>query len=246
MTNDKINLQPLKDEGLSEQDGNVVSLFEAAFESLREGTVDGEARRVALQLQKLIPPDLPAERKEYLLWNAWEVLIGITKHVPHRNIRQVLVFKVLQILDSVQAWKGPTSERTMRDNWIDPTFEVIDGKDETYTLKEWLNFRHGLEEDLSPGKFTDCRVAVASESLIQAGPLLLESSLLERDDLEDGLKKSYRAGSLYTGDPGLSLERWGFWKWRLNELRGIVGKEVSASVDEAIGSVNAAATALAN
>lgn len=156
----------------------------------------------------------------------------------------------------------------------DPTFEWYPEEDDNYTLSQWVNLnsfvarlfgsgvfianrfpiwqlRQGLEDDLaeakgdcSPAEAVDNRVAVASEWLTHAGPALVNQSLLESQDLDEGLQKSYRAGALFTGHPGFNIERWGFWKRRLGELRPTVGKEVALSVDRAIESMEASAVAL--
>lgn len=151
----------------------------------------------------------------------------------------------------------------------DPTFQPVEGEEETYSFSEWLNLnsfharllgsglvrwenfviwqmRHGLEEELSPGSSTDCRVAVASEWAIQAGPAFLRLCLIERSDFDELQRRSHRAGSLYAGHPGLSLERWGFWKRRLGEVRHMVGEQAGASVDQAIQRMTAAALTCAN
>lgn len=112
--------------------------------------------------------------------------------------------------------------------------------------------RQALEDDLqkeakgpcSPAEAIENRVSVASEWLIHAGPALLRSSLLESQDLDDALRKSYAAGALFTGNPGFNIERWGFWKRRLGELRSTMGEGVRPSVDRAIGTMNKSAAAL--
>ena len=149
----------------------------------------------------------------------------------------------------------------------DPTFEAEDDETEHYSLDEWLNLnsfsarllgaglvgwvnfaiwqlRHGLEEEMNPGPSTDNRVAVASEWVIQSGPDLLRRCLLS-SVLDEAETRSYSAGALYAGHPGLCLERWGFWKRRLGEIRDKVSESAMRSVDEAVESMTAAETALA-
>ncbi|KAK0639676.1 hypothetical protein B0T16DRAFT_423561 [Cercophora newfieldiana] len=121
----------------------------------------------------------------------------------------------------------------------------------SYRFPIW-QLRQGLEDDLSeeakgdctPAEAVDNRVAVASEWLIHAGPALLKLSLLEDQELDDALRRSYRPGVLFSGNPGFNLERWGFWKRRLGELRSEVGEEVVLSVDKAVEIMNKSAAEL--
>ncbi|KAK4206988.1 hypothetical protein QBC37DRAFT_393105 [Rhypophila decipiens] len=112
----------------------------------------------------------------------------------------------------------------------------------------------GLEDDLaanakgdcSPAEAADNRVAVACEYLIHTSPAMLEESLMETGDLivNEEMRRSYAGGVLFSGGPGFSTERWGFWKRRLGELRPTVSTGVALSVDRALRSMKAAATAL--
>src|SRR5207237_472557 len=111
----------------------------------------------------------------------------------------------------------------------------------------------GLEDDLteaigdcSPADAVDNRVAVASKWFIHAGLTLLKLCLLDRQDLDEDLRRSARVGAHFHGHPGFNLERWGFWKRRLEELRSTAGSGVAPSVERAIESIRASAVALAN
>jgi len=89
------------------------------------------------------------------------------------------------------------------------------------------------------------RVAVACEWIIRAGPALLRLCLLDRQDLDEALRGSARVGDLFRGGcPGFNLERWVFWKKRLEELRSTVGAGVVSSVEEAIESMRTSAVVL--
>jgi len=141
-----------------------------------------------------------------------------------------------------------------------PTFELDTEDDRAFTLDEWLNLnsfvarlfsttvggfvnfaiwelRNGLEEnehDMGP---VSTRVLIASEWILQSGRRLLQESLLnslstEPEDATHG--SPYRGGSLYSGAKGFGLERWGFWKRRLTELRKDVGESIHASINEAV------------
>ncbi|KAK3317443.1 hypothetical protein B0T19DRAFT_479526 [Cercophora scortea] len=144
----------------------------------------------------------------------------------------------------------------------------------TYTLSNWLNLnsfvsrlhgsgvfmtntfaiwqlREALEDDLtdakgncSPAEAVDNRLAVASEWLIHAGPLLLKESPPESEEPGERQKRAYRGGPLFSGRPGFDIERWGYWKRRLEELRPTLGASVAPSVDRAVQSMKAAAAAL--
>ncbi|KAK2757432.1 hypothetical protein CKAH01_05689 [Colletotrichum kahawae] len=93
------------------------------------------------------------------------------------------------------------------------------------------------------------RVAVAAEWLIHASPILLREALSwgSRPLLDDLDRRVFCSGSLFSGDPGLDLERWGFWKRRLNGLRGRLGngEETRQRVEEAVASMSAAECAAA-
>lgn len=91
----------------------------------------------------------------------------------------------------------------------------------------------------------DSRVAVASEWLIHAGPALLKLCLLDLQDLEEDLRRSARVGVHFPGHLGFNLERWGFWKRRLGELRSSVSIGVAPSVEQATEGMRASALALA-
>jgi hypothetical protein len=89
---------------------------------------------------------------------------------------------------------------------------------------QWMNFpiwqlREGLEAVLGPDRHeNDCKIAVACEWIIQAGPKLLRYALLN-DDLDEDMKRILRGYELWTGFPGMNTERWGFWKRRLVEVK---------------------------
>lgn len=96
----------------------------------------------------------------------------------------------------------------------------------------WRNFpiwelSEGLEAVFGPDSHeNDCKIAVASEWIIQAGLKLLRETLLN-DDLDEAEKRAYSGLELWTGLPGLSTERWGFWKRRLAEVKASVKTQVT-------------------
>ncbi|KAI8300355.1 hypothetical protein K4K59_001684 [Colletotrichum sp. SAR11_240] len=92
------------------------------------------------------------------------------------------------------------------------------------------------------------RVAVAAEFFIQAAPVILKQSLTwyDGDPVDDSIQRIFRAGPLFPGTFGFNLERWGFWKRRLGELRSLLGdEEVEKNVDEALGKMSAVEVSIA-
>ncbi|KAL2757650.1 hypothetical protein ACRALDRAFT_1074608 [Sodiomyces alcalophilus JCM 7366] len=265
MAHEKVDFEALRQNGLAEEEERVVAIFESAFASLSEATADDAAKSTALELQKLVSPELPEDQFEVI----WQAFISIARHLHYQHESQDFLIKVLRILVATEAWKDlPCLARIMRDHWIDPTFETVEGEEETYSLSEWLslnsfharllgsgivswdNFalwqlKHGLEQEMSASEPTDCRVAVASEWLVHASPLLLRRCLEEMGELNDLQKRSYSPGDLFPGYAGLNAERWGFWKRRLAEVRPLVGDDTAARVDLAIRRMTEAATAIA-
>lgn len=110
-----IDLQSLKDEGLTEQEESVVLAFESAFISLLEATVDEQAKLVASKLQKLVSVGLPEDQFESI----WETYISIAKSVPYRHEGQALLINTLHVPSIGEPWKDlPLLGQCMRDNWI--------------------------------------------------------------------------------------------------------------------------------
>jgi hypothetical protein len=99
-------------------------------------------------------------------------------------------------------------------------------------VTRWYNFaiwqlREGLEAALGPDLHeNDCKIAVASEWILQAGPKLLRETLMN-EDLSEALERAYSGGELWTGLSGLNTERWGFWKRRLTEVKPSVKTQLT-------------------
>ncbi|KAF7554204.1 hypothetical protein G7Z17_g3063 [Cylindrodendrum hubeiense] len=264
MVDDKIILQPLIDDGIVDDIGEeMISIFQLTFDSVSEATVDEEAKRVALEVQKRITTEHHKGSQEYIFESTWEGLLDIVQLVPPRHIAQLLLVKTLIELDATPTWKDlPILGQVMRDRWTGAFFgpDPDNENEGACTPSGWVNLnsflallfasgvvrwqnfpvwelREGLEEELSPGEVADCGVAAASEWLIQAAPALLRLCLIDEDDLDEPIRRSNRAGSLFKGNPGLNLERWGFWKRRLGEVRGTVSEETALSVDKALESM---------
>lgn len=88
-----------------------------------------------------------------------------------------------------------------------------------------FELRNGLEEDDEETKqipVAEARIRTVCEWVTQSGVRLLQESLNNtfRDSPEGPNQGTpYRPGVLFKGTNGFSLERWGFWKRRLTELR---------------------------
>lgn len=111
--------------------------------------------------------------------------------------------------------------------------------------------RHALEEPaqdeenekiIVPQNVIDMRVRVACEWIIKGGKALLAECLENScEDHPNGgdQGRPYSPGSLFHGGVGFGLERWGFWKRRIVELKATVGEEVHGSIDEALARMKA-------
>ncbi|KAI2622989.1 hypothetical protein GGS26DRAFT_600615 [Hypomontagnella submonticulosa] len=120
----------------------------------------------------------------------------------------------------------------------------------------WWNFaiwelRSGLEMPLSPEAGfpkPETRVRVASEWVIQSASRLLNDSLYhacqEYREGERGKGYPYRAGPLFSGASGFSLERWCFWKRRFGETKSEVDEDLHTVIDQAIHAMTQAETEL--
>ncbi|KAI2467807.1 hypothetical protein F4781DRAFT_400724 [Annulohypoxylon bovei var. microspora] len=83
----------------------------------------------------------------------------------------------------------------------------------------WM-LREALEEDrhLPRTSALDRDLITAAMYIEFAGPVLVEALAANPDPvLSDVLRRSYKGGSLFKGEPGLTLERWLFWANRFTE-----------------------------
>ncbi|KAI1634984.1 hypothetical protein F4809DRAFT_651488 [Biscogniauxia mediterranea] len=92
----------------------------------------------------------------------------------------------------------------------------------------------------------ETRVRVACEWVVQSGRQLMRESLLNTfadplEKLESRYSNPYSIGPLFAGSRGFSLERWGFWKRRLIELREdkSFGESTYNLIDEAVEAMTA-------
>jgi hypothetical protein len=152
-----------------------------------------------------------------------------------------------------------------------PVFQLGDDNEEEFTLNEWLNLnsfvarlgkefisfglwelRNGLEglkaeEKYAPEAVINTRILVATEWIIQGGRRgLLRESLLNALSHEPNSGSPWSGGPLFPGARGFNLERWGFWKRRLGDLRNATVESSSKPVDEAVELITALEAEAAN
>lgn len=218
-------------------------------------SVQDAAQALVTKIQAILPLEADKNMQEFLLENLAWLFIRIAQQIPSRHIGQELLVKTVQLIKDLpeETWLKRflgSLRMNMRDGWSGFTTDDGEDEDDVQTPDEWLNLnsfnarlfgsgmtrwynmaiwelREALETELGPKLYdNDCRIAVASEWIIQAGPKLLRESLLGAD-LTDGEKRAFSGGSLWTGIPGLSTERWGFWKRRLSEVKETVGIQLT-------------------
>ncbi|CAG8956850.1 hypothetical protein HYFRA_00012305 [Hymenoscyphus fraxineus] len=98
------------------------------------------------------------------------------------------------------------------------------------------------KEIQAPNEVVDMRVKAACEWIVQATKMLLVACLHNScgEHSNGGSDGSpYGPGELFSGSVGFSLERWGFWKRRIVELKGTVGDDVHGVMDEALKKMTA-------
>lgn len=96
------------------------------------------------------------------------------------------------------------------------------------------SLRSALEERLDAAWQIQCAVSTAHEWIVHAGPTLYKVSQ-SPEKLDEAAQRSLRGGELTKAGPGLSIERWAFWKARLEELgRGEGGEKAEGVVGEMI------------
>lgn len=143
----------------------------------------------------------------------------------------------------------------------DPVFDGLyqdDDINQDFTWEEWVNvnsfvaklgkqflgfglwaLRSGLEgaveeEKHTPEAVANIRILVATEWIIYDGRALLQESLLNGLSHEPTSGQPWRGGPLFPGTRGFNLERWGFWKRRLGELRESAVDSTQKKIDEAV------------
>lgn len=99
----------------------------------------------------------------------------------------------------------------------------------------WTNFavwslRSSLEQDgLVSQTAWDTAVAEAYEWITHAGKVLLDKSR-QGEQLSEADQRMLKAGKLFGGEPGLNVERWAFWRQRLETFAS--GTQVSDAVKD--------------
>ena len=98
-------------------------------------------------------------------------------------------------------------------------------------------FRTALEDEHPSSTFTqnkqDCMLATTSQWILHAGSVLYEEAR-NPSELSETQKRMYKTGKLCDAGPGMNLERWVFWRKRLEELGPKAGREVQEDVEEAV------------
>lgn len=160
MAGDKFNLLHLLDHGLSSEDNEeVIVIFQSAFNCFSKSAADAQAQEVASQIQGLITPEKPAAQ----FGSIWEAFLSTARNIPYRDADgQDFVVNVIRILVATPPWNGlPGLAQVMRTNWSgsciisstnlpqsllnlnpDPTFETGSGEesdDDEFSFSEWLN-----------------------------------------------------------------------------------------------------------
>ncbi|KAG8157829.1 hypothetical protein KVR01_012491 [Diaporthe batatas] len=227
----------------------IVDAFEAGLNSLSQPSspvsVQQAAQTLVSEIKIILPLAANKNEHAFFLGKLCSLFMRIAQQVPSRHIGQELLVHTVKLIQisPEEAWRDgwPSAlGMKMRDGWIGFTTEDGHNEDEVLTPDEWLNLnsycarlfgttrwynfaiwqlREGLETKLGPNSHeNDCKIAVASEWIIQAGPELLVETLLN-EDISEAEKRAYCGHELWTGMPGLSTERWGFWKRRLGEVK---------------------------
>ena len=110
---------------------------------------------------------------------------------------------------------------------------MADGFGSNFSIWE---IRLGLEaenEKLSP-HFVDARVRVACAWIKFNSRNLLRNSLLNIATVKPDRSNPFATYPLFQGSVGFTLERWGFWKRRLMEIRRDADESLRAPIDEAV------------
>ncbi|CAH0054932.1 unnamed protein product [Clonostachys solani] len=251
MSNERLDFESLKDEArglLNEVDLLILTKFETAISSSLEPNVEEKAIRFVADLILF-----DAKESESFVTSTWQVLTHIASRIPSSHYGQEVLIRVVNMLEHCGPWTDLPG----------PTFELDAEDDREFSQAEWLNLnsfiarlfnlkgkrfgnfaiwelRNGLEEDASDAgsaAAADARVLVASEWIKRSGARLWHESVLgtfstEPEDAAHG--SPYRGGSLFHGTRGFNLERWGFWKRRLVELRNGADASVQSAIDDAV------------
>ncbi|TVY32742.1 hypothetical protein LSUB1_G007514 [Lachnellula subtilissima] len=223
--------------------------------------IDEKAKRFVTDLVAFAPKEKSGLDADIVASITWKVLINTASCIPFQHYGQDILVKILSLLGTAgDTWKDyPGFGIAMRGNWNrSPVFQLDDDDDGgEFSLDEWLNLnsfvarlgkeflgfglwelRGGLEgpqaeetETSAPAAVVNTRVLVATEWIIRGGRGLLRESLLNSLSHEPSSGKPWNGGPLFRGGRGFNLERWGFWKRRLGELR----KDAVESSQKAIG-----------
>ncbi|GKT84160.1 hypothetical protein CT0861_00030 [Colletotrichum tofieldiae] len=195
-----IDTAPLKYEGLSDQDIKVIDILEPALRSVSEDNLNQLSQNVALQIQGLLPANSNEGDAEFSLVDLWEFYTLFAKCVPYRHIGQRLISGTIGELYKLGKSRGfintysihkienpnwkdlPAFREILRENWIDPTSEEVQGEEIPYTHSQWLNFNSWASRLHGSGIVDLSNFAIWS---IRSG---LEKNL---DKLEEDLSRAF-------------------------------------------------------
>ncbi|KAL1855207.1 hypothetical protein Daus18300_011208 [Diaporthe australafricana] len=210
-------------------------------------SVQEAAQTLLAEIQRILPLTVDKKEQAFLLESLASLLMCTAQQTPSRHIGQELLVNTVGLINvsPEETWRNGflmALGMRMRDGWSGFTMENGEEEDDVQTPDEWLNLnsfnarlfgsgitrwynmaiwqlREALETKLGPDSHeNDCKIAVASEWIIQAGPQLLRETMLN-EDISEAENRAYSGLELWTGMPGLSTERWGFWKRRLAEVK---------------------------
>ncbi|KAJ8069136.1 hypothetical protein OCU04_002810 [Sclerotinia nivalis] len=200
------------------------------------------------------------EATESFLLETWGTFIESAKQIPSDHSSQakfVVLIKALIHLPPtpVTVWKSerklwedlPLIGVAFREAWIDPS----SAEDSITPFQQWVNLnsfaahllnstlvtwihfpiwslRSALEEESPVADVRDYRILAAAQWIEHSGSYLFEQ--ISDKELSSDEKKSLSGGALYSGRPGLCLERWKFWISRLRDIEGQQSGEGESSL----------------
>ncbi|THC99815.1 hypothetical protein EYZ11_000745 [Aspergillus tanneri] len=201
-----------------------------------------------------LKPSLPGNDLESFLWETWVVFITVAEQIPHDHCSQDRLVEVIDALTqlpstTVQIWGSdicvwkdlPLLGATMRESWRGPTpdnsYAVQEDAEKCVNLNSfaarllkldsisWFNFaiwtlRSALEQN-PPEAELGTYVNAAAEWIKYSGKVLFDMAEASGGENEDRILS---AGALYLGPSKLCLERWAFWKQRLNRISEVPGQ----------------------
>jgi hypothetical protein len=216
--------------------------------------------------QEVLLGALPLLEQKGEMWDMWQFKMrirGIWNNGNSFNQLRAIIYRCANsIVDATSEIDDPDNneERLTLGEWLNLNSFIAkcfeNNIPQSSTVNAYINFalwemRSALEEPSQKEKDVttvvrkgvfDMKVRVACEWVTVAGKALLVECL--RNCCEDhpnggSQGRPYGPGSLFQGAVGFGLERWGFWKRRLVEVKATVGEEVHGSIDKALAKMKA-------